>query len=263
MSLPRGHALSSWIVKVEHRSEWPGEAGIESVCQRALTYLEIDAATTTARIIDGIPVVMSKRSDRSIEEGRVIARHQEDWLQAYGKSLGFKYDRDGQGSGYASLYAIVRRYASDPDNETRQLTTVLAAACAWCNGDLHRKNLGLTHSEPTEPVHVSLAPIYDFSSQCGVPRTGDQLTIGIGGMIRAWDVDENRWRELAKQCRLDADTLLETVRETVSYAPHALAAAREECADNDEYRDPVDVAQTPTGKRYFGRDCRVSAPIRS
>ena len=243
MLLPRGRALSTWIIKVENRHEWPGEAGIESVCERALEYLDIETATTFARIIDSIPVVMSQRSDRTLEKGRVVARHQEDWLQAYGKSSGFKYDMGGRDSGYASLYAILRRYAADPERETRQLTRVLAAACAMANGDLHRKNLGLLHSKPSEPLHACLAPIYDFSSQCGVQRTGDELSIRIGGMGRAWEVDETRWRALADQCKLDHETVLETVRETASCAPAALAAAREECRDNDEYGDPKAVEE--------------------
>ena len=239
MSLPQGRALSTWIVKVENRpDDWPEEAGVESVCERALDYLGIEATTTFARIIDGIPVVMSRRSDREFEEGRVVARHQEDWLQAWGKSSGWKYDTGGgSDSGYASLYAILRRYAADPERETRQLTRVLAATCAMANSDLHRKNLGLLHSKPSEPFHVRLAPVYDFSSQCGVRRTGDDLTIRIGGMKRAWEVDETRWRALAKQCKLDEETVLTTVRETATFAPAAIAAAREECRDHDEYRD--------------------------
>ena len=263
MSLPQGRASSTWIIKVESRhDEWPGEAGVESVCERALDYLGIEAANTFARIIDGIPVVMSQRSDRALKDGRVVAVHQEDWLQAYGKSSGWKYDMGGRDSGYASLYAILRRYAEDPERETRQLTRVLAATCAMANGDLHRKNLGLLHSEASERFHVRLAPVYDFSSQCGVPRTGDELQIRIGGMKRAWEVDEARWRLLAGQCRIDEETVLKTVRETAACAPAAIAAAREECRDNDEYRDPKAVERrTDAVIRAAERYARVMGVI--
>lgn len=243
MYLPMGKSLSSWIAKVEHRHEWPGEAGLESICQRALLYLEIDSAVTTARVINGIPTVMSKRSDRVIQQGIVVARHQEDWLQAYGKGPGFKYDEGGQDSGYASLYAILRRYAEKPDAETKQITRVLAAACAMCNGDLHRKNIAIAHGPTTSELRVKLAPIYDFSSQAGAHGTGDNLTIRIAGMMRAWEVDENRWRKLAEQCRLDPDDTIKTARETALYAPEALATARAECRDTDEWQDAKVVEQ--------------------
>ena len=240
MYLPQGNALSTWIIKVENRpDEWPEEAGVESVCERALEYLGIEAATTFARIIDGVPVVMSRRSDRETEQGRVVARHQEDWLQAYGKSSGWKYDTGSRSdSGYASLYAILRRYAADPEHEQRQLTRVLATTCAMANSDLHRKNLGLLHGRASEPFHVRLAPIYDFSSQCGGERAGDELNIRIGGVKRAWEVKEAQWRSLARQCRLDEQTVLETVRQIALCAPDAVAAAREEYRENNEYRDP-------------------------
>ena len=68
MALPRGRALSTRIVKVENRADWPGEAGVESVCQRALTYLGIEAATTFARVIDGVPIVMCGFRSKPITE---------------------------------------------------------------------------------------------------------------------------------------------------------------------------------------------------
>ena len=240
--LPRGRALSTWILKVESRpQEWPGESAIESICQRALAHLGIEAAETRAQVIDGVAVVMSRRSDRHSEGGRIGAVHQEDWLQAYGKNRSYKYDIGGNDSGYASLYAILRRYADDPGREVKQLTRVLAAMCAMANGDLHRKNLGLLHRPFEERFRIRLAPVYDFSSQLGVPRTGDGLEFGIGGMKRAWEVGERRWRAHAQACKLDPDTTLATVRETVAAAPEALAAAREERRGVDEHPDPKQV----------------------
>ena len=234
--VPTGRSLSTWIVKVENRPDWPGEAGVESICQRALVHLGLEAAPTTAQVIDGIPVVMSQRSDRVIDQGTVVARHQEDWLQAFGKNLGFRHDEHGPALGFNSLYAIVRRYGDEA--ELRQITRLLAAACAMCNGDLHRKNVGLAHGPMDQPFRIRLAPIYDFSSQCGVPRTGDALTIGIAGTTRAWDVDERTWRELARECRLDPEETVLTVRETASQAADALATAREEARGDDEWKEP-------------------------
>ena len=234
--VPTGRSLSTWIVKVENRPDWPGEAGLESVCQRALVHLGLEAAPTTAQVIDGIPVVMSQRSDRTIHQGSVVARHQEDWLQAFGRSLGFKDDEHGPALGFNSLYAIMRRYGDE--TAARQITRLLAAACAMCNGDLHRKNIGLAHGPMEEPFKIGLAPVYDFSSQCGVPRTGDALAIGIAGVTRAWDVDEGTWRKLASACWLDPEDTVSTVKDTAQRAAEALATAREEARGRDEWKDP-------------------------
>ena len=238
---PKGRSLSTWIVKVENQPEWPGEAGVESVCQRALTYLGIDAARTTARIIDGIPVVMSQRSDRTVAGGKVVAKHQEDWLQAYGKPPPFKSDERGPDLGFRSLYAILRRYGDEA--QTKQVTRLIAAACAMCNGDLHRKNIAIAHGPPEEPFGAKLAPVYDFSSQCGVARTGDHLTIAVAGMIRAGEVDESRWHMLAEQCRLDPEETARTAAETALHTAEALAAAREQAKGDDEWREPKIVEQ--------------------
>ena len=241
MLVPTGQSLSTWIVKVENRPDWPGEAGVESVCQRALIHLGLEAAETTAQIIDGSPVVMSKRSDRVLQEDAVVATHQEDWLQAYGRGPGFKDDEHGPDLGFRSLYAIMRRYGDEI--ATLQTTRLLAAACAMCNGDLHRKNIALAHGAPDEPFRIRLAPAYDFSSQCGVDRTGDNLTIAIAGMTRAWEVDETRWRRLAEECRLDPEETIGTAKETAVRAPDALSAAREEAKRDDEWRNPEVVEQ--------------------
>ena len=233
---PTGRSLSTWIVKVENRPEWPGEAGVESVCQRTLAHLGLETAPTRARVIDGIPVVMSQRSDRTAQRSTVVATHQEDWLQAWGKGPGFKDDDHGPDHGYDSLYAIMRRYGDEA--ALGQITRLIAATCALCNGDLHRKNVALAHGPPDEPFRIRLAPVYDFSSQCGAGRTGDNLSIGVAGMIRAWEVDEARWRKLAERCRLDAGQTVAIAKEIAAQAPEALAAAREEGREDDEWKNP-------------------------
>ena len=252
MLLPRRGSLSTWIVKIEHRAQWPGEAGVESVCQRALGLLGIEAATTTAQIIDGIAVVMSKRSDRIVVGAHPAARHQEDWLQAFGRGVVDKYDRGTRSdSGYASLYAILRRYARDPGEETRRVTRVLGAACALVNGDLHRKNLAVQHAKKGEPFAVRLAPIYDFSSQAGVKGASDSLVIRIGGAWHAHQVDEAHWRRLAERSQLDVGQTLDLVREVVRDTPEALAEAAEQCRQHDEWHAAGTVRQ------------RIDAAIRS
>ena len=171
-----------------------------------------------------------------MQQNAVVATHQEDWLQAWGKGPGFKDDDHGPDHGYDSLYAIMRRYGDEA--AIGQITRLIAATCALCNGDLHRKNVALAHGPPDEPFRIRLAPVYDFSSQCGARRTGDNLSIGVAGMIRAWEVDEAKWRKLAERCRLDAAQTVATAKEVAAQAPEALATAREEGREDDEWKNP-------------------------
>ena len=81
-----GHALNTWIAKLEDNPRLPGEAGIEAICQRAFAALGIDSAETASQVFDGVQTVLSRRSDRvgTPEAGNVTARHQEDMAQALG-----------------------------------------------------------------------------------------------------------------------------------------------------------------------------------
>ena len=76
-------------------------------------------------------------------------------------------DPDGyNGVSESEIGDRLRRAADEADrvSATRQATRLLAAACAMCNGDLHRKNIALAHGPHDEPFRVRLAPVYDFSS---------------------------------------------------------------------------------------------------
>ena len=81
-----GHALNTWIAKVEDNPRLPGEAGIEAICQRAFATIGIDSAETASQIFDGVQTVLSRRSDRvgAPETGNVRPWHQEDMAQALG-----------------------------------------------------------------------------------------------------------------------------------------------------------------------------------
>ena len=96
--IARGAALDTWIVKHEDRVSLPGEAGVEAITQRALRYLDVEAAKTLSRVIGRQQCVLSERSDRYHEEGMVKARHQEDFLQASGWYSEKKHQTDERGA---------------------------------------------------------------------------------------------------------------------------------------------------------------------
>ena len=243
-----GTALNTWIAKREHDPRLPGEAGIESICQRALAHLELPAARTYSRVLDGEQAVLSERSDRYYDEsaGVIRARHQEEFCQATGWPSALKYDRDRPDEPrWERAYALLRDHAPDPAQAQATLTAVLAATWGLGHVDLHRRNLGLLHAAPEEPFGIDVAPMYDVSSGVGIENQVDfLLAIGIGRQRRPSEVGPVQWLEHARTCGQDPTAVVAIVSSVLENLPDALADARREAREEDE-----NVAQAAVNRR--------------
>ena len=194
-AIATGNGLSTWIVKHEDRPNLPGEAGTEAIMQRALAHIGVRTARTEARMFGGAQCVLSKRSDRRDEGNRVVAIHQEDFLQASGWDPRLKYEeRKKEEPGYVQLYRILGTNARDPAAEQAMLTRLIAACVSGANADMHRKNIGLLHDERTAHPQVD--------ARAGVRlrelgRTGASLrpNIAIAGKARAEREQDRRSTE--------------------------------------------------------------------
>ena len=119
-----GHALNTWIAKVEDNPRLPGEAGIEAICQRAFAVLGIDSAVTASQVFDGVQTVLSRRSDRvgTPAAGNVRAWHQEDMAQALGYPCPLKYEAGWRTEPrWRECHRLLSARAKDPDAEHRRL----------------------------------------------------------------------------------------------------------------------------------------------
>ena len=234
-AIARGDSLNTWIAKHEHREGLPGEAGLEAVCQRALALVRIPAATTEARVFDGRQAVLSRRSDRRQHaDGRVHARHQEEWIQAACHPPDDKYDNGrGPGPQWPDAYRLLRERSARPEADTARLTRILAAAWILGNGDLHRRNLGFLHAAAGDPPAIGLAPLYDASSAAGT-RYHRGLAVGMAGVTRPEQVTPARWVGHSAACGIPADVTLATLDDLFRTLPDALATARDRARDVDE-----------------------------
>ena len=231
--------LNTWIVKVEESPGLPGEAGVESVCQTALSLAGLRAAPTTARVLGGYQCVLSERSDRVVgTSGRIVLIHQEELRQAAGWS-GPKCPAGAPGEPHwKTVYEILRQHSSEPDEACDEFTRLLA--CSWLLGhaDLHLGNLGFVH----EKNQVRLAPAYDVSSSVGT-RFDKTLVLGIAGQRRPDRVGARQWREHAASCDLDVERVFAVVSEVAELLPAAFEQARTLAATKDEDRQPLQVAK--------------------
>ena len=230
-----GSSLNTWVVKDEHDPDLPGEAGIESICQRSLALLGIPAATTRARVFAGRQAVLSERTDRRVgPDGIVRARHQEEWCQILGFDPSRKYD-DGTRDEprWPSAYQVLTAHAVDPAHEHARLTRAVAATWLLAHCDLHRRNLGFLHAPANEPTAIELAPLYDVANPLGTGYS-HRLAITIAGQSQLHTLTPKHWIRHSDQCGIDPDTTLSTLRQLVRDLPDAIATAREYARADDE-----------------------------
>ena len=232
-----GPALSDWIAKHEDNRKLQGEAGVESICQRATALLGLPAAQTLSRVFGGQQCVLSRRADRHHDPvAGITAIHQEDFAQATSWPGTEKYEQGSKNEPrWKEAYALLRAHGVDPDAEQAKLTRMLAITWILGHCDLHRRNLGFTHQPTDGAPRIRLAPAYDVSS--AIETIYDKtLAIGIAKARILQRIGPRQWITHAQQCGLDPDYTLEIVRETVRDAPEAIAAAREAARTEDENR---------------------------
>ena len=251
-----GHALNTWIAKVEDNPRLPGEAGIEAICQRAFAALGIDSAETASQIFDGVQTVLSQRSDRvgTPETGIVRPRHQEDMAQALGYPCALKYDAGWRTEPrWRECHRLLSARGKDPDAEHRRLTQILAATWLIGHSDLHRRNLGFVHAEDGSPPSITIAPLYDVSSARGLKNIDQTLAIGIARQLGLTRIRPRVWIGHASECGLDPDETIEIVRATARRMPDAVVQARDEARSNDENKAQASVDRRVTEiLRYVG-----------
>ena len=233
----RGTALSDWIAKREDSARLRGEAGIESLCQKAMGLLGVPAARTLSRVFGDQQCVLSRRADRANDPVTgITAIHQEDFAQATAWPGGQKYDAGTKDEPrWEAAYALLRAHGTSPEVETAKLTRMLVATWMLGHCDLHRRNLGFTHVSTDSARRIRLAPMYDVSSAVGTYLSGE-LAIGVVREKNLTGIGPRQWLAHARLCGLDPDHTLEIVRETVRNAPEAVAAARETVRGHDENR---------------------------
>ena len=237
----RGSVLNTWIAKREDDPKLPGEAGVESICQRTLARLGIPAATTLTRVFSGEQAVLSERSDRFLDPESETARprHQEEFCQACGWPSALKYDGDRKEEPrWEAAYAILRRCSTNPSSANAMLTRILAACWTLGHTDLHRRNLGFLHGPPDEPFGVDIAPMYDVSSGIGVEETVYfRMAIGIARQAAFHGIGPTQWLEHARTTGQDPAAVLAIVSHTLEDLPDALADARRIARQEDENRN--------------------------
>ena len=219
--IPSGRMPTTHILKPPS-GRFPGFAENEHVCLRLAAALGLPVAHSEVMRFDDEVAFVSERYDRKrFGTGEVARIHQEDYCQSLGVSPAIKYENEG-GPGIADIVNLVRSHSTAPDIDVT--TFIEAVALNWILGgtDAHAKNFSILIG----PESVRLAPLYDLISAFPYPEIAGRkmkLAMKIGGEYQLYRVTRLHWTELAGTIGLDADALVDRIRELALAVPDLLA----------------------------------------
>jgi len=197
----------------------------EHVCLDTARRLGLDAVRTRfMRFGDEGAIVVARYDRRRDSQGQVTRVHQEDMCQALGVFPHKKYE-SARGPRAATIVELLGAVSPRQRVDSNLRSFVRALAFNYLIGapDAHAKN----YSVLLAGNDVRLAPLYDVAS--GFPyETNDktsglrQAAMAIGGERTFGYVKQEHWVLFAKETRLDADMVLDEVRDLSARLPDAL-----------------------------------------
>jgi len=236
--VPSGRAPTTHIIK----PAIPGFDGLvenEHLCQNIAARLGLLAARSSVLTLNGTAYIVIERFDRlPPARGSAFVRrvHQEDMCQALGLMPGAKYQQDG-GPGIPDIVALIRRVSSNPDDDVYRF--IDANAFNWLIGgtDAHAKNYSLLIGADNQ---IRLSPFYDLSSQLPYPKLIDQrVAMKIGDEYDIPLIGFSEWQALASACTIDAEMLMNRLRQLADALPVAVSAAHDQALAEGLDRDVV------------------------
>ncbi|MGB8196598.1 MAG: HipA domain-containing protein [Acidimicrobiales bacterium] len=194
---PVNGAPSTHILKPQDM-RLPSYAVAESFCLRLAKRLALTTVDSEVIDVDGRPVIVVARYDRTSGPEGTVRTHQEDICQALGVDTSndpyLKYESGG-GPSLSQVAELLAQFAPSPDRAKLLALTVLNVAVG--NADCHAKNISLLHMRDGT---VTLAPAYDITPTTfyknvptaqGPKDLSDQLGMRINAKKSIHDVTMN------------------------------------------------------------------------
>jgi serine/threonine-protein kinase HipA len=174
--------------------------------------------------------IVIERYDRQHRGNDFIRVHQEDVCQALGIMPTRKYQNEG-GPSPANIVELLRTHSTDSQTDVDTFTAALGFNWLIAGTDAHAKNYSLLLSG----AHVRLSPLYDVASILPYDKIDlrkVKLAMKVGGEYKLSLIGLRQWQKFARDARMDADRLIETLiamsRQLPDEAKAMQAQAREE-----------------------------------
>jgi serine/threonine-protein kinase HipA len=227
--IPSGRIPTTHILKPP-TGHFDGHAENEHICLGLARSLGLPAAQSKVMRFQEEIAIAVERYDRHHEGNDIIRVHQEDVCQALGVMPTKKYQNEG-GPGPANIVELLRTYSTDRQADVDTFTAALGFNWLIAGTDAHAKNFSLLLSGP----HVRLAPLYDVASILPYDEFDlrkVKFAMKVGGEYKLNQIGLRQWQKFAREARVDADRLIETLiamsKQLPDEANAVQALAREE-----------------------------------
>ncbi|MCG2798168.1 MAG: type II toxin-antitoxin system HipA family toxin [Cellulomonas sp.] len=211
------------------------QALIEHVSMRAAALLGLTAAETAYTAFKSENALVVTRFDRALDsDGSVTRLHQEDLCQALGTSG--RYEEYG-GPSALDIITLLREQSATPAQASanvRQFVDGLVYNTVIGAPDAHARNYAVL----LDGEDVRLAPLFDVATGLAYGTPGARTaSMSIGGEFDLDLIDDDSWRRLAENVRLQADEVVDRVHELAAAVPGAFERALAEVTDTDAARE--------------------------
>jgi serine/threonine-protein kinase HipA len=227
--IPSGRIPTTHILKPP-TGHFDGHAENEHICLGLARSLGLPAAQSKVMRFEEEIAIVIERYDRQHRGNDIVRVHQEDVCQALGIMPTKKYQNEG-GPSAVGIVELLRTYSTDRQIDVDTFAAALGFSWLIAGTDVHAKNYSLLLSGP----HVRLAPLYDVASILPYDKIDlrdIKLAMKVGGEYKLSLVGLRQWQKFAREARLDADKLIETLiamsKQLPDEAKTAQARAREE-----------------------------------
>lgn len=225
--VPEGETPTTHILK-PNEGRYADHDQNEHYCLTLARHLGMSAAESWTETIGEIPVIIVKRFDRTLHEGKIIRVHQEDTCQALAISPLRKYEKDG-GPTAGDIFGLIRDYSSNPREDEFRFLDALIYNWLIKGTDAHGKNFGFLIAPGPR---IRLAPLYDVASfipyEAPKQDRKTRLAMKIGGEYQWWKIGPQHWEQAAKDWKLDRGKVFAHILEMAARMPVAMSATRAE-----------------------------------
>lgn len=222
--VPSGRTPTTHILKPP-TGAFDGHAENEHLCMRLASALGLIVARSQVQWFEDQVAIVIERYDRERTPSGIVRVHQEDFCQALAILPTRKYENEG-GPGARAAVELLRTFSGRAQEDVQRFVDALAFNWLIGGTDAHAKNYALLIGAEGR---ARLAPLYDIASilPYGFDIQQVRLAMKVGRNYRLQDVGPRQWRKLAAELRLDADALVQRVRDMANMLPDHLSAIRQ------------------------------------
>ncbi|MGH6890304.1 MAG: type II toxin-antitoxin system HipA family toxin [Rhizomicrobium sp.] len=256
--IPSGRTPTTHILKPP-TGQFDGHAENEHICLALARAVGLPAAHSRVARFDKEVAIVVERYDRQRQGNDIIRVHQEDVCQALALLPTRKYQNEG-GPGVGEIVELLRTHSSERDTDVDTFIKAIALNWLIAGTDAHAKNYSLLISNGPR---VRLAPLYDIASILPYDEFDlrkVKMAMTIGGEYKLHDTGIRQWVKLAREVRIDPDTLLGQLRGMAQRLPDDLSDARKQAREDKLNHPLIDRLLERLARRFA--DCNRGLKIK-